>query len=237
MADAAGAAGRRARQVQARALPADTEARLASFAELVATAIANTESRASLARLAEEQAALRRAASWWQGVARGDLLGRQRRGRWPVQGAGRSAQVRARGPAVVFVGVSKAFDLPVGTRWEFQPGMPSAEVYRTGCSARVDAMDWSSASGPAAEPPVAWVSSRMSGARSLSRAVCGARWSLRPRTSFSVRYGGTPGEVHRAARHRDRGRGEPVRAGRLAPADRRGVGRGSPADRARSARR
>ena len=54
------------------------------------------------------------------------------------------------GPAVVFVGVSKAFDLPVGTRWEFQPGMPSAEVYRTGCSARVDAMDWSPASGPAA---------------------------------------------------------------------------------------
>ena len=44
-------------------LPADTEARLASFTELVATAIANTESRASLARLAEEQAALRRVAT------------------------------------------------------------------------------------------------------------------------------------------------------------------------------
>src|ERR1700722_7123003 len=36
-------------------LPADTEARLASFTELVATAIANAESRAALARLAEEQ--------------------------------------------------------------------------------------------------------------------------------------------------------------------------------------
>jgi signal transduction histidine kinase len=44
-------------------LPADTEARLASFTELVATAIANTESRAELARLAEEQAALRRVAT------------------------------------------------------------------------------------------------------------------------------------------------------------------------------
>jgi signal transduction histidine kinase len=44
-------------------LPADTEARLASFTELVATAIANTESRASLARLAQEQAALRRVAT------------------------------------------------------------------------------------------------------------------------------------------------------------------------------
>ena len=44
-------------------LPADTEARLASFTELAATAIANTESRAALARLAEEQAALRRVAT------------------------------------------------------------------------------------------------------------------------------------------------------------------------------
>jgi signal transduction histidine kinase len=44
-------------------MPADTEARLASFTELVATAIANAESRAGLARLAEEQAALRRVAT------------------------------------------------------------------------------------------------------------------------------------------------------------------------------
>jgi signal transduction histidine kinase len=49
-------------------LPADTEARLASFTELVATAVANAESRAGLARLAEEQAALRRVATL---VARG----------------------------------------------------------------------------------------------------------------------------------------------------------------------
>ena len=49
-------------------LSADTEARLANFTELVATAIANAESRAELARLAEEQAALRRVATL---VARG----------------------------------------------------------------------------------------------------------------------------------------------------------------------
>src|SRR6202020_1750554 len=41
-------------------LPADTEARLASFTELVATAIANAESHAGLAQLAEQQEALRR---------------------------------------------------------------------------------------------------------------------------------------------------------------------------------
>jgi signal transduction histidine kinase len=44
-------------------LPPDTETRLASFTELVATAIANTDGRAALARLAEEQAALRRVAT------------------------------------------------------------------------------------------------------------------------------------------------------------------------------
>ena len=44
-------------------LPEDTEARLADFAELVATAIANAESRVAIGRLADEQAALRRVAT------------------------------------------------------------------------------------------------------------------------------------------------------------------------------
>jgi PAS domain S-box-containing protein len=49
-------------------LPDHMEDRLAEFSELVATAISNTESRAGLARLAEEQTALRRVATL---VARG----------------------------------------------------------------------------------------------------------------------------------------------------------------------
>ena len=48
---------------QAGPLPADTEARLTNFAELVATAISNAQARAEVARLAEEQAALRRVAT------------------------------------------------------------------------------------------------------------------------------------------------------------------------------
>jgi GAF domain-containing protein len=44
-------------------LPANTEARLASFTELVATALANTEARTEVGRLADEQAALRRVAT------------------------------------------------------------------------------------------------------------------------------------------------------------------------------
>jgi signal transduction histidine kinase len=54
------------------------------------------------------------------------------------------------GPAAIFVGVAKTLDLAVGTRWELQTEMASTQVYRTGCPARVDAMDWSSASGAVA---------------------------------------------------------------------------------------
>jgi signal transduction histidine kinase/ketosteroid isomerase-like protein len=49
-------------------LPSDTEQRLAAFTELLATAIANAQSREDLTLLAEEQAALRRVATL---VARG----------------------------------------------------------------------------------------------------------------------------------------------------------------------
>ncbi len=81
-------------------LPPDTETRLASFTELVATAIANADSRAALARLAEEQAALRRVATL---VARaappeevfaavteeaGRLLGARLRGNGPIRPEG-----------------------------------------------------------------------------------------------------------------------------------------------------
>jgi len=133
-------------------LPADAEAQLARFSELVATAIANTESRAALARLAEEQAALRRVATLVaQGVPPVEIFSAVSDEVAGLFGANAGVlRFEHDGPAVVFVGVSKTFDLPVGTRWEFQPGMPSAEVYRTGRSARVDAMDWSPASGPAA---------------------------------------------------------------------------------------
>ena len=118
----------------------------------MATAIANAESHAALTRLAEEQAALRRVATL---VAQGGPpveIFSAVSGEVARLFRAQAAVVRFEqdGPAIVFVGVSKTLQLPVGTRWEFQPGMASAEVYRTGCSARVDAMDWPSASGPVA---------------------------------------------------------------------------------------
>jgi signal transduction histidine kinase len=133
-------------------LPADTEARLASFTELVATAIANAESHAALTQLAEEQAALRRVATLVaRGVPPAEVFSAVSDEVARLFGA-QAAVLRfeADGSAVVFVGVSKTLELQVGTRWEFQLGMASAEVYQTGSSARVDAVDWSSASGPVA---------------------------------------------------------------------------------------
>ena len=44
-------------------LPADTEARIAAFSELVATALANADAREEVRRLADEQSALRRVAT------------------------------------------------------------------------------------------------------------------------------------------------------------------------------
>ncbi len=133
-------------------LPEDTEARLASFTELVATAIANIESRAALARLAQEQAALRRVATMVaQAVPANEIFSAVSDEVGGLFGALAGVlKFEHDGRTVVFVGVSKIFELPVGTRLEFQPGMASAEVYRTGRSARVDAADWSSAAGPIA---------------------------------------------------------------------------------------
>ncbi|MCW2765245.1 MAG: domain S-box [Nocardioides sp.] len=137
-------------------LPLDTEERLEKFTELIATAIANAESRAGLARLAEEQAALRRVATL---VARGvradeifaavsDVVGR-------LVGTDSATVMRFddEGPGIVLVGVASKLSgaFPVGAHWKFQEGMASAEVYRTGRPARSDRQDWSKGEGPVAE--------------------------------------------------------------------------------------
>jgi signal transduction histidine kinase/putative methionine-R-sulfoxide reductase with GAF domain len=54
---------------QSEPLPADTESRTSQFTELIATAIANAESHEARARLADEQAALRRVATLVAGGA------------------------------------------------------------------------------------------------------------------------------------------------------------------------
>jgi GAF domain-containing protein len=135
-------------------LPPETESRFGQFTELMATAIANTESHARAERLSDEQAALRRVATLVaQGVppaeiftAASDEIGR-------LFGAHAGVvRFEPEGSAIVFVGVGRSLEgLPVGARWELDDSMASTEVYRTGRSARVDAVDWSSRSGPVAE--------------------------------------------------------------------------------------
>jgi signal transduction histidine kinase len=55
----------------------------------------------------------------------------------------------AGGPAIVVVGLAKDIPgIPIGSRWELDDALASAQVYRTGRSARVNAVDWSAVSRP-----------------------------------------------------------------------------------------
>jgi signal transduction histidine kinase len=132
-------------------LPDGTEARLADFTELLATAIANVESREALARLVDEQAAMGRlAALALHEVAIAEIYCSLSNELGDLFDAGASVVRFVHDPpACEFVGISDRFDIPVGTRWEFEDGMTTAEVYRTGRAARVDERDWWSARGPA----------------------------------------------------------------------------------------
>jgi signal transduction histidine kinase/uncharacterized protein YoaH (UPF0181 family) len=135
--------------VRAEPLPEGTEERLADFTELLATAIANAESRVALERLADEQAALRRVATLVaQGAPPAEMctaVSDEVDGLFNC-GAG-VARFEHDVPATVFTGVSKRITVPIGTRFAFQDGMASVEVYRTHQSARVDGNDWSAGEG------------------------------------------------------------------------------------------
>jgi signal transduction histidine kinase len=121
-------------------IPDRSEARLTQFTEFVGTAVANAESRDALARIADEQATLRRIATLVaRGVPPAEIFSAVSEEIHRLFGSG-AAIVRFDhdAPALVFVSSSIAFGIPIGTRWEFQEGMSAAEVYRTGRSARVD---------------------------------------------------------------------------------------------------
>jgi signal transduction histidine kinase len=138
-------------------LPADTEARLADFTELVATAIANAESRAALARLAEEQAALRRVATLVAGGAppteivaavaeeTGELVS--------IDGT-RILRYEGDGTATVIAGWSRSVGVPpeleVGARLVLEGESVSALVLQTERPARIDRYE--NAAGPLSEP-------------------------------------------------------------------------------------
>jgi signal transduction histidine kinase len=131
-------------------LPPDAEARLANFTELVATAIANAESRAELAHLAEEQAALRRVATLVaRGVAPAEVFAAV------IEEVGQLLSVEFANlgryepdGTITFVATwgSSGERFPVGSRWPLGGENLGTLVFETGRPARIGSYD--DASGP-----------------------------------------------------------------------------------------
>jgi signal transduction histidine kinase len=131
-------------------MPADTEARLASFTELLATAISNAESRAGLSRLAEEQAALRRVATLVaRRVPQEELFAAVSEEVWrllPVDFAimGRYEPDGTATPVAAWGAAADRF--PPGSRWILDGNNLSTIVFETGRPGRID--NYAEASGP-----------------------------------------------------------------------------------------
>jgi signal transduction histidine kinase len=133
-------------------LAADTEARLTQFTELLATAIANAESRAGLARLAEEQAALRRVATLVAGGTRPeDLFAAVTNEVGRLLSVDLANMCRYEPDGTVTFVASAGERFAVGSRWPLAGGQTNLAtlVFETGRSARVDKYD--DATGPLAE--------------------------------------------------------------------------------------
>jgi signal transduction histidine kinase len=132
----------------------NAETRIAAFTELVATAIANAESRGELERVATEQAALRRVATLVaQGVqpdaifsAVGEEIGRLFGSSLTMVG-----RFEHDARALVVVGAGTGVEgIPVGSRWALDDLPASGQVLRTGRSVRIEEVDYSAARGPLA---------------------------------------------------------------------------------------
>jgi GAF domain-containing protein len=133
-------------------LPPDTESRLAQFSDLVATAIANAEARADVARMAQEQVALHRVATLVaREASRAEVFTAiaQEIGRLLGTEECRMLRYEDDHTAVVLARSGQFGDLmPVGARLSLQDESATARVFRTGRPARID---YGSASGPLAE--------------------------------------------------------------------------------------
>ena len=131
-------------------MPADTEPRLAQFTDLVATAVANAETRAGLARLAEEQAALRRVATL---VAHGappeDVFAAVANEVERLLSVDMANVCRYESDATVTFVASAQERLPVGSRWPLRETNLATLVFDTGRPARID--KYADATGALAE--------------------------------------------------------------------------------------
>ena len=134
-------------------LPAGTEAQLAGFTELAATAIANAQARVDLRAYADEQAALRRVATLVAETAPPEeVFAAVTREAGRLLGADRSTMARYRSDnaeTVLAAWDSAGPSIPAGTRWSLGGKNVHTMVFQTGRPARID--DYTGASGPVAE--------------------------------------------------------------------------------------
>jgi signal transduction histidine kinase len=127
-----------------RPMPRETESRVAEFTELLGTAIANADARAEVARLADEQAALRRVATLVaQGAGPTDVFAAAAAEVAQLLDADLVALGRYENDAVKVVGVHGDFRglIPVGVVMPLDGMNVAGTVRRTGRSARLDAFD------------------------------------------------------------------------------------------------
>jgi signal transduction histidine kinase len=141
-------------------LPADTEARLAAFTELAATAIAGAQARMDLRGYAEEQAALRRVATLVAtGTAPEDVYAAVAAEAGRLLGADLTGVARYEpGEMLTVLGAWKSagtvLPFSVGTRTGLGGRNLSTLVFRTGGPIRID--DYSGATGAAAAIGRGW---------------------------------------------------------------------------------
>jgi signal transduction histidine kinase/uncharacterized protein YoaH (UPF0181 family) len=134
-------------------MPPETEARVADFAELVATAIANAAARDELRELAEQQAALRQVATLVaQGVGSSEVFSAVAEQMARCLHVGNAAVCRFEGDEVAVVAVSHfepgIKNAPVvGERFPLEGDNFATRVFRTGRAALQDDSEWENAPG------------------------------------------------------------------------------------------
>jgi len=137
---------------RAEPLPPGTEARLAGFTELVATAIANAEARVELRGFAHEQAALRRVATLVaRSAAPEEVFATvtEEAGRLLHADHASMGRYGPHGTSVVATWSSTGAAVPVGVQEELGRQDLATMVFRTGQAARID--NYAEISSPVAE--------------------------------------------------------------------------------------
>ncbi len=160
---------------EAEPLPVGSEQRLADFTELLATAISNTQARSELARLAEEQAALRRVATLVAtGTASADVFDAVTIEMRSLLNAGVASLLRyeADGTATVLAaGGDPGTEVSLLSHLTLEGRSAAGAVFSSGCMARIDELEGRPDPWPL--PSAAWACARRRARRSSSRAASG----------------------------------------------------------------